>query len=203
VSSSSTREPQQKRSIEKKTKIIKAGLDLFNEKGYYKTNTMEIANAAGVSTGTIYSYFKDKKDIYFAAFDYFFYTHVQPFINDLSNTPKPLDVNVFVNKWLDWFISLCVSHKQIMRDWELAVITDSEIVQYFNECENTLISSLAAAIDSPNINKKNLKEKAYLLFNLADTLGSEHAFENNGIINLGLLRKEITDLMIYMLTQTE
>lgn len=72
------REPRQKRSIEKKTKIIKVGLDLFCEKGFYHTNTVEIAKAAGVSTGTVYSYFKDKKDIYIASFEYFLDSYLRP-----------------------------------------------------------------------------------------------------------------------------
>ena len=57
------REPIQKRSIEKKEKIIQAGFELICEKGYYNTNTAQIAKAAGVSTGIVYSYFKDKHDI--------------------------------------------------------------------------------------------------------------------------------------------
>ena len=63
------REPRQKRSIEKKRKIVTAGFQLFCEKGYYNTNTAEIAEYAGVSTGTVYSYFSDKADIYIAAFE--------------------------------------------------------------------------------------------------------------------------------------
>ena len=58
------REPVQKRSIEKKEKIINAGFDLICQKGYYNTNTAEIAKSAGVSTGIIYQYFKDKHDIH-------------------------------------------------------------------------------------------------------------------------------------------
>ena len=57
------REPIQKRSIEKKEKIIQAGFELICQKGYYSTNTAEIARVAGVSTGIIYQYFKDKHDI--------------------------------------------------------------------------------------------------------------------------------------------
>ena len=43
MSDNEIREPVQKRSIEKKEKIIKAGFDLICEKGYYNTNTAEIA----------------------------------------------------------------------------------------------------------------------------------------------------------------
>ena len=52
-----TRIPVQKRSIEKRKRILEAGFQLFCEKGYYKTNTIEIARHAKVSTGTVYSYF--------------------------------------------------------------------------------------------------------------------------------------------------
>ena len=41
-------------SLEKKEKIIKAGFDLMCKKGYYNTNTVEIAKFAGVSTGIVY-----------------------------------------------------------------------------------------------------------------------------------------------------
>ena len=57
------REPIKATSIEKKQRIIDAGLKLFSEKGYYNTNTAEIAKAAKVSTGIVYQYFNDKKDI--------------------------------------------------------------------------------------------------------------------------------------------
>ena len=56
--------PRQKRSLEKKVMIKKAALGLFSEKGYYNTTTNEIAKTAGVSIGTLYAYYKDKKDIY-------------------------------------------------------------------------------------------------------------------------------------------
>ena len=41
-------------SLEKKEKIIKAGFNLMCKKGYYNTNTVEIAKFAGVSTGIVY-----------------------------------------------------------------------------------------------------------------------------------------------------
>ena len=54
MSDTKTREPQQKRSIEKKNRIIEVGFLLMCEKGYQKTTTADIAKAAGakvVGTG--------------------------------------------------------------------------------------------------------------------------------------------------------
>lgn len=67
--SSPVRKPQQKRSIEKKEKILNAGYRLFDDKGYYKTSTPEIAEEAGVSIGCLYSYFKDKHEIFLEVYD--------------------------------------------------------------------------------------------------------------------------------------
>ena len=58
------RRPQQKRSLEKTALIKAAALRLFSEKGYFSTTTNEIARQAGISIGTLYSYYRDKKDIY-------------------------------------------------------------------------------------------------------------------------------------------
>lgn len=59
-----TRIPQQERSRETKQNILKAGMQLFSEKGFYKTNSKEIAREAGVSIGSFYLYFKNKKDLF-------------------------------------------------------------------------------------------------------------------------------------------
>ena len=48
------REPIQKRSIEKKEKIIKAGFELICEKGYYNTNIDEITKDTSVYNGIVY-----------------------------------------------------------------------------------------------------------------------------------------------------
>lgn len=57
------RTPVQKRGLETKKKIIEAAEKLFAEKGYHKTNALEIAAAAGVATGSFYAYFNNKKEV--------------------------------------------------------------------------------------------------------------------------------------------
>jgi AcrR family transcriptional regulator len=58
------RSPKQTRSRDMKEKILHSALQLFCEKGYYKATTNEIAQKAGVSIGSLYSYFKDKDTIF-------------------------------------------------------------------------------------------------------------------------------------------
>ena len=48
--------------------LARAGLDLFIERGYDETTLADIADAAGLSTRTIFAYFPSKEDILFSTF---------------------------------------------------------------------------------------------------------------------------------------
>jgi len=48
---------------EKERKILEAAIDVFSEKGFSGATTNEIAKRAGVAEGTIFRYFKTKKDL--------------------------------------------------------------------------------------------------------------------------------------------
>jgi AcrR family transcriptional regulator len=56
--------PSQERSKETKARIMDAALGLFAEKGYFNTNSKEIAKEAGIATGSFYAYFTDKRDLF-------------------------------------------------------------------------------------------------------------------------------------------
>jgi AcrR family transcriptional regulator len=58
-----TRVPKQKRSIEKKQRVMAAAMTLFARKGIHRTTSKEIAAAAGVAIGSFYSYFPDKRKL--------------------------------------------------------------------------------------------------------------------------------------------
>lgn len=47
-------------------RILEAALHLISERGYNGATTAEIARRAGVAEGTIYRYFKDKKELFIA-----------------------------------------------------------------------------------------------------------------------------------------
>lgn len=59
------RKPKQSRGIASRTKIVEAAYRMFQEKGYYGTNTEDVAKAAGVSIGCLYAYFKDRDDLFY------------------------------------------------------------------------------------------------------------------------------------------
>jgi AcrR family transcriptional regulator len=49
-----------------KVAILEAAVQLFSEKGYERTSITDLARAAGIGKGTVYTYFHKKNDIFLA-----------------------------------------------------------------------------------------------------------------------------------------
>ncbi len=77
------------RDSEKPALIINAAFSVFGEIGYEGTRVSHIAQRAGISSGTIYTYFKDKKDLFRATaqdrWDQFLAQ-----IRTLADSPQPM-----------------------------------------------------------------------------------------------------------------
>ena len=71
------RTPEQFAKMRDKSRkqIVEKALEIFAERGYYKTSIEMIAKAAGISKGLIYNYFKSKDDllehVFMEGFSYF------------------------------------------------------------------------------------------------------------------------------------
>src|SRR6188508_2991033 len=55
---------------DKRERLRAAAWELFTEKGYDATSTREIAERAGIATGTLFLYAKDKADLLFLVFEH-------------------------------------------------------------------------------------------------------------------------------------
>jgi len=54
---------------DKRSRLVKAATGVFAEKGYAATRVSDIAERAGIGKGTVYEYFKSKKELLFAVFE--------------------------------------------------------------------------------------------------------------------------------------
>lgn len=53
----------------RREQMVKAAVKLFQEKGFHRTTTREIAKAAGFSIGTLYEYIESKEDVLYLVCD--------------------------------------------------------------------------------------------------------------------------------------
>ena len=57
------RVPQQARSRRTRSRILEAAVACFEERGFDATTTAQIARRAGIGVGTLYGYFRDKREL--------------------------------------------------------------------------------------------------------------------------------------------
>ncbi|BCS96531.1 AcrR family transcriptional regulator [Desulfoluna limicola] len=72
---SGVRIPKQKRGIVMRQKLMDAAVELFSEKGIHKTTSKDIASRAGVSIGSFYAYFTDKRALLLEALESYLDNH--------------------------------------------------------------------------------------------------------------------------------
>lgn len=172
------RKPTQKRSLEKYNKIIESAFKLFNEKGYYNTTTADIAKEADVATGSVYSYFEDKKDIYIQvvkkideSFDY-------PTKNFWTkNSKKDLtDYDVFkmlINQFLKLMIRYHNFSNTFNNDMEALKLLDDDIKNLKSKLYERRIEIIRQTLNVLPYSYKSVKDMdtfIYYLYMLMDNL---------------------------------
>lgn len=174
------REPIQKRSIEKKEKIIKSGFELICEKGYYNTNTAEIAKAAGVSTGIVYQYFKDKHGILVEGIKKYASDIFYPMLNITTNIK--IDKNNLeeilrnmINTFIENHKLSQIAHEEIMS----MTHSDKEIAEFFQKNEMTMTKNISKILLDNGFDSKHLDEKVHIAIHLIDDLCHEIVYHKH------------------------
>lgn len=128
-----TRIPQQKRSIETKNRILVAAKDQFAKNGFHKTNTKQIAAAAGVSVGSFYSYFKDKKSLFMDIFQEHIEEKVMRILSEHRFDPSHRKESVYrlIKAMLDAHDPYPEFHREVLA----MRYSDPEVEAVFNEID--------------------------------------------------------------------
>ena len=181
------RTPMQKRSIEKKEKIIESGFELICEKGYYNTNTAEIAKNAGVSTGIVYQYFKDKHDIFIEGLKKYADTIFYPMINIPIKSFDKNNLDEIIRKMINSFIK---NHKlsQSAHEEIMAMAhSDKDVAFYFHKREMEMTKIIYYLLINNGFDDKNLLEKSHICIGLIDNLCHEIVYHKHNELNYEIM----------------
>ena len=197
---SETRIPTQKRSIEKRNKIIEKGFELICQEGYHNISTPDIAKAANVSTGIIYQYFNDKKDIFIEGVKNYANNILYPMSIVLKdNTIDFNNIELLFNKLIDAFIKnhtiSTKAHEELMAMSHL----DSDVAEIFKNLEFSITSSISNALQKHNITIQNSEEKIHIIFGLIENLSHEVVYHHHSELNYEIMKKEILNIITYIL----
>ncbi len=187
------REPKQKRAIEKKEKIIEAGFNLICRNGYYNTNTAEIAQAAGVSTGIVYQYFKDKYDILIEGLQKYGDDIFFPMPQNKSYTFKKEDFDKMIRNMIKYYVSnhkvSNVAHEEIMA----MIHSDKKVAEYYYKRELDMTNSIKEILINNNFKDDNLFEKVHIMIGLIDNLCHEIIYHKHDDMNYDIMTNLVTE----------
>ena len=194
------REPKQKRSIEKKERIISAANNLFIEKGYFNITTAEIAKTAGLSTGTVYAYFKDKKNILLECLYKNGQEYIGQIVDELGNFSENKDLFNTIKNILNIFIQLHTTYPKKYHDELMSLVyTDNDVMKYFQRIKNIMMDAVVAQLKKSGIELKHEKEQSFLMYSLIENIEDELVFDINPDLNKEVLIDECARVIVLML----
>ena len=199
MSDTEIREPVQKRSIETKDKIIEAGFDLICNDGYYKTNTSKIAKKAGVSTGIIYQYFKDKRDIFLAGLDKYADNIFYPMLNmpnvNFSKDDLPNIMKNMIKRYISNHKLSAIAHEEITA----MTHSDKDVAFYFHKKEMEMTNKISNILIENNFKITNINEKVHIVIGLTDNLCHEIVYHKHKELDYEIMTDIVVNEIINIL----
>lgn len=193
------REPIQKRSIEKKEKIISVGFDLICKNGYYNINTAQIAKAAGVSTGIIYQYFKDKHDILVEGIKKYSKDIFYPMLNITDKTFDKNEIGLVIKNMIDSFIKTHKLSQSAHEEITAMIHSDKEIAEFFEQNEIEMTKQVANLLINNGFNDENLLERVHIAINVIDDLCHEIVYHKHSDLNYDVMKDNVIALVVNLL----
>jgi AcrR family transcriptional regulator len=197
---SEIRIPTQKRSIEKKDKIVEKGFELMCENGYFNTSTNDIAKYAGVSTGIIYQYFNDKKEIFIEGVKNYSDTIMFPILDILKNNNLKFDnLDTLLDKLLDSFINKHTLSKKAHEEMMALSHLDEDIAQIFHDKEMVTTKKIVEVLEKNKIDSNNLIEKVHIIIGIVENYCHEIVYHKHTSLNYNFMKQEVINVITNIL----
>lgn len=194
------REPIKKSSIEKKERIIKKGFELMCEKGYHNVNTVDIAKYSNVSTGIIYQYFNDKKDIFVEGVKDYANNIMFPMIDIIDNTIiDKNNIREILSKMIDSFINTHNIKKEAHEELMAMSYLDSDISSIFNNSEMIMTKKVSNILLNSGFPETNILEKVHIAIGIIDNYCHEVVYHKHKDLNYDIMKENILDIIINLL----
>lgn len=194
------RTPVRKSAILKKELITKKGFELICEKGFYNVTTIDIARYAGVSTGIIYQYFQDKKDILINGLKEYSLSIFYPLIDILETRIKPNNLEEILKEIIDTFIKTHKLKEEAHDNLMAMSYLDKDIAKIFYQNEIEMTKRISTILINNGFKKDNINEKVHLIMGILDNYCHEKVYHKHDILDYEIMEKEVIKLIIKILS---
>ena len=190
------RNPIKKSSIQKKNKIIEKGFELICSKGYHNITCVDIAAYASVSTGIIYQYFENKRDIFIEGIKNYSNKIMLP-MNDIIEDRVITKDNLrdILNNIIDEFIKTHTIRREAHEEIMAMSYLDQEVSSIFNHQEIEITEKIALIFKKNNFETENIEEKIHIIYGLIDNYCHELVYHKHDLLNYDNMRTIILDMI--------
>lgn len=195
------REPIKKNSIAKKNKIIADGFELICNKGYHNVSCVDIAKYCGVSTGIIYQYFKDKRDIFIEGVKLYSDKIMFPLLKIENKKITKDNIEFIMKDIILKSIKQNTMTKKAHQELMSMSCLDKEVLKIFSDKELEITEKLVDILKHNGFSEINLNEKVHLIINLIDDLCHETVYHKHQNINYDVLIDETVKLIVNILKE--
>jgi AcrR family transcriptional regulator len=197
---SDVRMPTQKRSIEKRNRIIEKGFELMCENGYYNTTIPDIAKFADVSVGIIYQYFNDKKDIFIEGVKDYSNNIMYPMLNILETKQVKInDLKSVIESMIDNFIKTHNISKKAHEELMAMSYLDEDVANIFNNSEVEMTKKIVSLLENNDIYIVNAREKVHIAIGLIDNLCHEIVYHKHENFDYNKMKEEVINIIVNIL----
>jgi AcrR family transcriptional regulator len=133
-------ETETPRRAQTRQTLLDAAATLFAERGYHGTTVPNIVRAAGVSQGTFYQYFGNRRDVLVAL------TQVAREPARRSHSPKPGNFADLMREEINWYLIESMRYTTLSKVWHDAAAHDPEIASMVRQAQTERAKQLAALI---------------------------------------------------------
>lgn len=137
--------PKQNRSRERKQRIMDAALALFAQKGMKGTSSNEIAGNAGVSIGTFYSYFENKRSLFLEILE----EHLENFVTGIYTLQRDDSITMRENIRGHIIKAFAVFdlHASFHKEALVMKFTDPDVRRLFEEVEKKQLMIISTLLE--------------------------------------------------------
>ncbi len=192
----SIRVPRQQRSRERRLRIMEAARDLFARKGINGTSSNEIARQAGVSIGTFYSYFENKKSLFLEIL----HEHLELFVTDIYSlmTDDTISLRDNIREHIRKAFAVFDLHPSFHKEALVLKFSDPEVKKLFDEVEQEQLLIIGSLVEPYCKNRKpeDLKEVSKVIHSAVENIAHAVKFLDSPL-NKERLVEELTEMLYH------
>lgn len=160
--------PLTKKAVETRQRLLMATVEQVAKQGYHNITVDEIAKACGMSTGSAYRYFKNKKEMLLAAIEYC-YTNIQMFSGTEDKRLAEFDtLEAMLEYVLQQFYQLHKKYYAIHEELESLRHIDADIREVYEKIQWNAVDALLPKCSAKLGALPDLQERLYVAIGILE-----------------------------------